>query len=149
MNPIARTFRALALVTVLAGGALASAADEAHAPALDGYCPVAYKFGKAVKGKPEFASEHEGRTYLFPSSNAKQMFDANPKGFTVAYDGWSATAIAAGKKLAADPTIFEVYRDRTYRFADQAAKDAFDGDRDAWIARADAKWPKLAARHGH
>ena len=111
--------------------------------ALDGYCPVAYRFGKAVKGKREFASEYQGKRYLFPSAKAKNLFDANPQGFTVAYDGWSAPAIANGRMVAADPTLFELYRDRTYRFADQAAKDAFDKDRDNWIARADAHWHKL------
>ena len=147
MPLVARQIRALAVAAVLAGGALASA-NDATQPALDGYCPVAYRFGKAVKGKPEFASQHDGKTYLFPAAQAKQMFDANPDGFAVAYDGWSATAIAEGKKVAADPTVFERYGERTYRFADEKAKQAFDQNRDDWIARADARWPKLAARHG-
>lgn len=136
---------ALGALTLAAG---ASANDDAHKPALDGYCPVAYRFNKAVKGKPEFSSEYQGRTYLFPTGEAKQMFDVAPSHFTVAYDGWSATAVAQGKRIAADPTVFELFRDRTYRFANQAAKDAFDQNRDDWITRADARWPALAARQG-
>jgi YHS domain-containing protein len=133
----------VALLALLAAGAVASANGETPKPALDGYCPVAYRFGKAVKGKPEFSSSYDGKTFLFPQQQAKQLFDANPPGFVVAYDGWSATAVAQGKKVAADPTLFEVYHERTYRFADQKSKDAFDQHRDDWITRADAKWPKL------
>jgi YHS domain-containing protein len=149
MHIVGRSISLVAMVAVLATSAGALANDDVGHPALDGYCPVAYRFGKAVKGKPEFASDYEGKTYLFPKGEAKRMFDANPKGFTVAYDGWSATAIAKGKKVAADPTVFELYRDRTYRFADQKAKDTFDQNRDEWIARADAQWPKLAAHGTH
>jgi YHS domain-containing protein len=133
-------------LALMASGAMASASDETKKPALEGYCPVAYHFGKAVKGKPELASDYDGKTFLFPAAQAKQMFDANPKGFVVAYDGWSATAVAQGRRVAADPTVFELYHDRTYRFVDQKAKDAFDQNRDDFIARADAKWLKLSSR---
>lgn len=128
----------------MSGAGFAFAKDSGQKPALDGYCPVAYKFGKAVKGKPEFTSDYEGKRYQFPAAEAKQMFDKDPTAFVVAYDGWCATAAAYGKKVASDPMVFEVYQNRTYRFANQEAKNAFDQDRDNLIAKADKNWPALS-----
>jgi len=146
MDRIRTPLIALSLIAIVGGAIDASAKKNDKKPALDGYCPVAYKFGHAVKGTPEFTSDYGGKTYQFPAAEAKQAFDKDPKTYAdaVAYDGWCATAVAYGKRVAADPTVFEVYQNRTFRFASQQAKDAFDQHRDDLIAKADANWPRLS-----
>ena len=71
----------------------------AKEPAIGGYCPVAYvAAGKALKGDPKYASDHDGKHYLLVNADAKKMFDDNPAKFTIAYDSWCATAVAHGGK---------------------------------------------------
>jgi YHS domain-containing protein len=113
--------------------------------ALGGYCPVAYSaMGKAVKGDPMYASQYMGHTFHFANADAKKMFDADPAKYVVSYDGFCATAAAMGKKVAADPTLFSVFRGRVYLFSSAEAKAAFDKDPAGTVAKADRQWPHLA-----
>jgi YHS domain-containing protein len=132
-----------AMVSVFAGGvALADKATDA--PALGGYCPVAYvAMNQAVKGDPKVSLEHHGRQYLFANADAKKMFEANPSKYEVAYDGLCATAMAMGKELVSDPTIFAVSSGRTYLFSGADAKKMFDADAAGTIAKADKQWATL------
>ncbi len=134
------------LVVALGGlslvGVIGQAGDQA--PALGGYCPVAYSVaGKALKGDLKFSSEHEGRRYLFVNADAKQMFDANPAKFTIAYDSWCATAMAQGKKIASDPTRFTVLDGVTYLFSSRDAKTAFDKDKAGVVQKANEQWKRM------
>lgn len=112
--------------------------------ALGGYCPVAYAEGMAVKGDPMHASRYKGHTFHFANADAKRMFDAEPGKYVVSYDGFCATAVAIGKKVASDPTLFSVYRGKVYLFANAGAKAAFDKDPAGTIAKADGHWPSLS-----
>lgn len=122
--------------------ALAPSASQAgDAPALQGYCPVAYTLaGKAVKGDAKWVSQFEGKTYYFAAAGAKQAFDAAPQKFRIAYDGFCATSLALGKKVAGDPTIFSVHAGVTYLFSSADTKAAFDKDPAGTIAKAGAHW---------
>jgi YHS domain-containing protein len=132
----------LATITVLAGAIAWAGGDGVVA--LKGYCPVAYvAMEKAVKGKPEFASEHQGQTYHFLNADAKKMFDQAPEKFLPAYDGYCATAVTQGQKLASDPTLFKVVNGRTYLFSSKKAVAMFEKDPAGVIAMADARWVEL------
>lgn len=112
---------------------------------LGGYCPVAYVSAeKAIFGKPEFASEHQGRTYYFVAQGAKDTFDKDPSAFVKAiqYDAWCATGLAMGKKIASDPKIFTKLDGKVYFFSSQGAKEAFDKDSATLIKKADKEWSK-------
>src|SRR3990172_2983571 len=62
--------------------------SESPKTALDGYCPVSIvKMDKLVKGDPSYASTYDGKKYLFPSGDAKSMFEANPAAFAPAMGG--------------------------------------------------------------
>jgi YHS domain-containing protein len=135
---------AVALGSSLAWPIARSLAQE-HPVALGGYCPVAYAaMHKAVKGDPRVTSTYKGKTYLLTNAEAKQMFDAAPEKYVPAYDGWCATAVSQGMKLASDPTLFTVYKGRTYLFSSAQAKRQFDRDPAGVVAKADAAWPALA-----
>ena len=52
--------------------------------ALNGYCSVCkIEMGKDVKGKADFAVDHDGLRYLFPGAKQRDMFLANPTKYTV------------------------------------------------------------------
>ncbi len=113
--------------------------------ALGGYCPVAYTAaGKAIKGDPRYATRYLGHKFQFASADAKKMFDADPGKYVVAYDGFCATAMAMGQKVASDPTLFSVYQGKAYLFSNAAAKAAFDKDPAGTTARADGHWSHLS-----
>lgn len=115
------------------------------APAIGGYCPVAYvAAGKALKGDAKFSSKHAGRTYWFVSADAKKLFDAAPAKYTIAYDGYCATAVAEGMKVTSDPTQFTVKDGVSYLFYNADAKQLFDADIAKWKSEADTNWPKVS-----
>ncbi len=119
--------------------------QAAHEPALGGYCPVAYIAMKtATKGDPSQKSTYKGQTYLFANADAKKMFEAAPEKYLPAYNGYCATAVAQGMKLASDPKIFAVHNGRTYLFSNPQAKAMFEKDPAGTIAKADANWPRVA-----
>lgn len=56
--------------------------------AMNGYCPVCVvEMKQWIKGDPRFAVVHDGKTYLFPSEEQKQMFEQNPGKYTPALGG--------------------------------------------------------------
>ena len=114
--------------------------------ALGGYCAVGYVAGqKSIYGDPKYGSEYEGKLYYLSSEGAKKMFDAEPVKFAKAikYESYCATGVAMGKKLTTDPILFSFVDDKLYLFSSQGAKDVFDKDQDAMIAKAEANWKKL------
>lgn len=147
MLRIAPLFAAVVL-TVAAGSSLAAKNEKvASTPALHGYCPVAYvAMGKAVKGDARVSVVHEGQRYLFTNADAKKMFAASPGKYEVAYGGWCATAVAMGKKLESDPTLFTVHDGRTFLFSSADAKKAFDEGPDGVVEKADEQWAGLAKK---
>jgi len=112
--------------------------------ALDGYCPVAYHvLKKAVKGKPEFSSKYDGKTYDFVNAKAKMMFEKNPSKFLPKYSGYCATAMSMGKKLKSNPKLFTLYKGNTYLFSTKKAKMMFDKDPAMYSAKADKEFTLL------
>lgn len=86
--------------------------------ALDGYCPVSIvKMDKLVKGDPTYASTYDGKKYLFPSGDAKSMFDANPAAFAPAMGGNCVVCKVEMKKdVPGKPEIHLVHNGRLYLF---------------------------------
>jgi YHS domain-containing protein len=119
-------------------------ADEKWAalePAFGGYCPVAYAMmQKAIKGDPEQTLVYDGHRYNFANADAKKMFEKDPSKFTVAYDGYCATAMSMGKRLESDPTIFAVKDGVTYLFSSAKAQEMFDAKPDEVVTKADQHW---------
>ncbi len=117
--------------------------------ALEGYCPVAYfAVNKPVKGKPEFASTHNGVTYYFVSADAKSMFEKTPQKFLPAFGGWCAFGMAVNDKFPVDPTNFKIVDGRLMLFLKNQNVDALklwnDGSKSELIAKADAHWKKVS-----
>lgn len=141
-----RVLKALSMCLVLSVSPLLAGDGSAAGkqPAIGGYCPVAYvKAAKPIKGDARYTSEQDGLLFYFSSPEAKKMFDADPGKFRVAYEGWCATGVAMGKKIASDPQLFTVHKGATYLFSKAEAKAAFDKDPDMMVAKASEAWPKL------
>lgn len=135
--------KVLAVALAAALGAVSVAAGEKQLVA-GGYCPVAYaKMHKAVKGDPQIRSEKDGHVYHFANAQAKQMFDAEPAKYQIAYDGWCATGVAMGKKIASNPEIFAERDGVTYLFSSEQAKAMFDKDPAMTVAKANEGWSKI------
>ena len=117
---------------------------ESKEAALDGYCPVCYiAAGKANKGKAEFASKHEGKTYYFVSKEVKAMFDAEPAKWLPQYDGYCAFGLSLGKKFESDPTVFSVVDGKVYLNKNAEIGKKFAEDKAGYIKKADANWKTL------
>jgi len=142
---------AMALLAITVGTAHAESHSNARpvkaTKTLNGYCPVAYvAMGKALKGDSKIWSDLDGHRYYFANADAKQMFDAEPTKYQVAYDGFCATAVSMGKKVKSDPKLFTVHEGKTYLFSSADAKKAFDGMPEGVIMKADANWATLAGK---
>ncbi len=142
------TYLSLIILTIAFGLAFSanaqSSKEQKSKVALDGYCPVAYHvLDKAVKGKPEYSSSYEGKTYNFVNAKAKKMFDKDPAKFLPAYDSYCATGMSMGKKLKVNPKLFTEYKGKTYLFSSKKAKAMFDKNPEKYIKKADKEFQKL------
>ncbi len=116
--------------------------------ALEGYCPVAYfAAGKAIRGKAEFARDHDGVTYWFVSEDARRLFDKDPAKYVPAYGGWCAFGMAVEDKFPVDPTNFKIVNGRLMLFLKNRNVDALklwnDGNESELTAKADKFWKKV------
>jgi len=136
-----KLFKTLAL---LISAIAFTATAQAEKVALDGYCPVCYiAAGKAAKGDSKFSSEYEGKTYHFVSEEVKATFDASPKKWLPAYDGFCAYGVAKGKKFAGDPKVFTVVDGVTYLNFNEDISKKFNKDAKGFITEAEKNWPKV------
>ncbi len=117
--------------------------------ALEGYCPVAYfAVNKPVKGKPEYASTHNGVTYHLVSADAKSAFDADPDKYIPAFGGWCAFGMSVADKFPVDPTNFKIVDGKLMLFLRNRNVDALElwsnGDEKELMAKADSHWKKVS-----
>lgn len=111
--------RTLFLAGLMPVVALAQGSGSETPPtALDGYCAVSIvKMDKLVKGNPAYASTYDGKKYLFPSGEAKEMFDENPAAFAPAMGGNCVVCKVEMKKdVPGKPEIHLVHNGRLYLF---------------------------------
>ena len=117
--------------------------------AIEGYCPVAYfAVNKPVKGKLEYASEYNGVTYYFVSSDAKTAFEMDPQKYTPAFGGWCAFGMSVSDKFPVDPTNFKIVDGKLLLFLKNKNVDARSlwnqGDKHDLVEKANAHWKKVS-----
>ncbi|MEZ6062588.1 MAG: hypothetical protein R3C19_19775 [Planctomycetaceae bacterium] len=54
---------------------------------LNGLCIVSLKNGRQVQGSDQFQSIYKGRIYTFANADCRNLFDANPESYAVAFGG--------------------------------------------------------------
>jgi len=115
--------------------------------AIDGYCPVSYQtLGRAVKGKPNFASEYNGYTYFMASAKAKELFDKDPARYAPQIGGLCTVALGGpyGNRFAGDPRVFAVINRKLYLMSSERAKRSFDKNPAHYITEATALYNEPA-----
>ncbi|WP_144058811.1 hypothetical protein [Rhodopirellula sp. SWK7] len=106
-----------------------------NAVAIQGYCPVCViEMKKWVKGDSQFAVQQDGKTYLFPSEERKQMFLKNPMKYTPALGGDCVVALVEmNKRVPGALQHVAMPNDRLYLFANAKAKEMFNGNSDKYV----------------
>lgn len=85
--------------------------------AIEGYDPVSYFEGKALKGGSQLKFTHKNITYYFTSPANLAKFKVNPDKYEPAYGGWCAYAMGhTGEKVKIDPETFKILDGRLYLF---------------------------------
>jgi YHS domain-containing protein len=115
-----------------ASGSEAGSGTKAQAAptGLQGYCPVCVvEMKKWVKGSTQFAAQHDGKTYLFPGEEQRQMFLKNPQKYTPALGGDCVVALVEmGKRIPGKLNFGVMHDGRLYLFANEKAKNMFLAD---------------------
>lgn len=102
--------------------------QEAVTTALDGYCAVCVVMDKGwVKGDPKFASVVDGKRYLFPNAEVKDVFDADPAKYIPAAGGDCVVCqVDMGKAHMPGSVKFAAKHDgRLFLFPDEKTKQMF------------------------
>ena len=120
------------IVCMLAGLMLfvtAANAQELNKPAvgLDGYCPVCVvKMKKWVKGSPEHEVVYDGKRYLFPGADQKQMFLADPARFVPALGGDCGVCLAKmDKRVPGSVKFGAIHKGRVWLFPGNEQRQMF------------------------
>lgn len=119
--------------------------------ALQGYDPVGYFLSrKAIKGRQEISSRHEGATYYFASESNKNTFLKNPAMYAPQYGGWCAYAMGAtGEKVDIDPETFKVVDGKLYLFYNRFFNNTlpkWNKEESALKTKADRNWGSLNSK---
>ncbi|MEM9366265.1 MAG: hypothetical protein AAGD07_09720 [Planctomycetota bacterium] len=95
--------------------------------ALQGYCPVCViEMKKWVKGSPQFAASYDGKRYLFPGEEQKQMFLKDPAKYVPAMGGnCTVCAVNMGQTVAGSVMFPALYENRLYLFPGEQQKQEF------------------------
>ena len=139
MSVSSRSFRyvMMAAVLVLANSGLARAQSSTRGRmlssgnvALNGYCPVCIiNMKKWVKGNPQLQTVYDGKTYRFPSEDARQAFLADPAKFVPAMGGDCTVCYAKMNKRMPGSVYHAAYHEnRLYLFPGDEQKQMFVAD---------------------
>jgi YHS domain-containing protein len=149
---IALTLVGLALVILLVVGVMVAnrispLALGLHKPvfhvdgvALDGYDVTSYFEGEPQKGSSEYATEHDGVTFLFAAPEAHAKFLANPQRYLPEFGGYCTKAVSTGFAAPANPEIFTVKDGSLYIFSSEEVKAEFLKAPQPMVAACEAKW---------
>lgn len=113
-----------------------------YVPALGGDCTVCFAKGeKRVPGSLMHAATYEGRMYLFPSDQEKQMFRQAPQKFAnvdLAMNGDCAVCqVMAGKQVAGRPEFAEHHNGMRYLFPSAKEQQMFRDNPTKFLTKGD------------
>lgn len=112
--------------------------------AIDGYDPVAYfTDAKPVRGTPQFEYAWKGAKWFFASAAHRDAFKNEPEKYAPQYGGYCAYAVAINNTAKIDPFAWKVVGDKLYLNFNKKIKAKWEQEQAAYIAKADANWPKL------
>lgn len=132
---------------LLSSGALATPAiNTIGSPglAIKGYDPVAYfEQGGPRAGLSKFTVQHSGVRWQFSSAANKAKFEQNPGKYMPAYGGYCAYGVAQGYLVKIEPGAWSIRGGKLYLNYSQSVQRTWSKSPDAYISKADVRWPKL------
>ena len=95
--------------------------------ALSGYCPVCVlEMKKWIKGDSRFSVVQDGKTYLFPGEEQRQMFLKNPDKYTPALGGkCTVCQVEMGKTMDGSVQFAALHGGRLFLFPGDEQKQMF------------------------
>jgi hypothetical protein len=112
--------------------------------AAQGYDAVAFfTEGKPVKGSPAHQLKWNGATWRFASRQALAAFTADPGRYAPQFGGYCAWAVSQHYLAPGDPSFWKIVDGKLYLNANARAKQLWEADRAAAIARGHANWPAV------
>ncbi|TWU25323.1 YHS domain protein [Novipirellula galeiformis] len=111
-----------------------STKSNASTVGLRGYCPVCViEMKKWIKGDAQFAAQYDGKTYLFPSEEQKQMFVNDPSKYTPILGGDCIVALVEmGKRVPGSLQYAALHEDHLYLFSNEQAKGMFQSNKEKY-----------------
>ena len=137
---------AAAFAAVPAAAATPAPAISADSSGLGakGYDPVAYfTQGRPVKGSATHQVEWSGATWRFSSAASLEAFRANPARYAPQFGGYCAWAVSQHYLAPGDPNFWKIVDGKLYLNANARAKQLWEADQAAAIARGQANWPAV------
>ena len=112
--------------------------------AIRGTDPVAYfTQGSPVAGKPEFAHNWSGATWLFANEEHRDLFAANPEQYAPQYGGFCAWAVSQGYTASIDPQAWKIVDGKLYLNYNKGIQRRWEKDIPGNIKKANSNWPKV------
>lgn len=119
--------------------------NAANGVAIQGYDAVAYHEQQAVKGTRAFTHAWRGVTWQFASAENRDQFAKSPERFMPEFGGFCAYGVSRGYAVDVDPQTFAVVDGKLYLNYSKRVQATWNQDRAAYIEKARANWPKVAA----
>jgi YHS domain-containing protein len=111
---------------------------------LKGYDPVAYfTDSKPIAGRPEYETTFDGARYRFASSAHLDLFKADPDRYAPQYAGSCAAAVAAGRKVEAEPENWLIVDGKLFVFAGPVGVEKMRANPADTIANGQEHWKTL------
>lgn len=154
-----KTITKLLISTVIALSAITATANDSRnvkeynleqGVALKGYDPVAYfpeGGGIAQPGRENYSLDYMGAIYYFATEKNLQLFMKDPDKYEPTYGGYCAWAMASGRKVDIDPTLFVIHGRRLHLFISEATKSKFLADVQNTENRADSFWKQISGEN--
>lgn len=115
--------------------------------AVRGMDVVAYFLqGRPVAGSAAHTHAWRGATWRFSSAANRDRFASDPERYAPAYGGFCAYAVSEGYTAPIDPAAWRIVDGRLFLNYDRFVQRRWERDIPGRVARADANWPRLAAR---
>lgn len=110
--------------------------------ALGGFDPVGLAHaGHPVAGRSDIATMWRGELWHFATEANRDSFEANPKSFVPAFDGFCPLSVAEGHPLKGDPRHAVVVEGRVYLTRSASASRDLQRRPNEILKRARGNWP--------
>lgn len=119
----------VAIATSISSNAVKAELKTSSQPqiGIKGYCIVCVVEAKRwVKGTTDYPVTYDGMTYLFPGTESRNLFVANPQKYAPVLNGDSVVSFAkSGKRVAGSVRYATLHKKRVYMFSNSDERREF------------------------